>query len=116
MSDALDGKQSSDNLVDHGRDEIGNTDGGGEVGQQTESGTELDSNEVIETLCYKHVTLILIPKRDGVRDMLAMEIDLRFVKGHKRNFKRYKGCSCSGCQWVSRVCACLEYYIHLFST
>ncbi|EOD53173.1 hypothetical protein UCRNP2_27 [Neofusicoccum parvum UCRNP2] len=71
---------------------MSNTDGGGEVDQQTESGTELDSTEVIETLCYKHVALILIPKRDDVRDMLAMEIDLRFVKGHKRNFKRKMYC------------------------
>lgn len=31
-SDALDGKQFSDNSVEHGRDGIGNTDGGGEVG------------------------------------------------------------------------------------
>ncbi|GME39976.1 hypothetical protein DM02DRAFT_395901 [Neofusicoccum parvum] len=63
-----------------------------EADQQTESGADLDPYEVIETLCYKHVTLILIPKRDDKRDMLAMEIDLRFVKGYKRNFKRKMYC------------------------
>jgi hypothetical protein len=50
---------------------------------------DLDAEEVIECLCYKHVTLVLLPNPDGERDILAMEVDLRFTKGHKRNFKRY---------------------------
>ena len=48
----------------------------------------LDPNEVIEALCYKHITLILLPNPEGERDLLAMEIDLQFTKGHKRNPKR----------------------------
>lgn len=44
--------------------------------------------ENVETLCYKHVTLTLLPNPAGQRDLLAMEIDLRFTKGHKRNPKR----------------------------
>ena len=49
---------------------------------------DLDVEEIIECLCYKHVTLILLPNSDGDRDILAMEVDLRFTKGHKRTFKR----------------------------
>jgi hypothetical protein len=49
---------------------------------------DLEPNEIIETLCYKHVTLVLLPNPDGERDILAMEVDLRFTKGHKRNYKR----------------------------
>jgi hypothetical protein len=50
---------------------------------------DLDPEEVIESLCYKHITLILLPNPNGGRDILAMEADLQFIKGHKRNFKRY---------------------------
>jgi len=50
---------------------------------------DLDVEEIIECLCYKHVTLVLLPNPDGDRDILAMEVDLRFTKGHKRTFKRY---------------------------
>ncbi len=49
---------------------------------------DLDVEEIIECLCYKHVTLILLPNPDSDRDILAMEVDLRFTKGHKRTFKR----------------------------
>jgi hypothetical protein len=49
---------------------------------------DLDVEEIIECLCYKHVTLVLLPNPDGDRDILAMEVDLRFTKGHKRTFKR----------------------------
>jgi hypothetical protein len=54
-----------------------------------EDGMDLEPNEIIETLCYKHVTLVLLPNPDGERDILAMEVDLQFTKGHKRNYKRY---------------------------
>lgn len=43
----------------------------------------------LECLCYKHITLILLPNPGGIRDILAIEVDLRFTKGHKRTFKRY---------------------------
>jgi hypothetical protein len=49
---------------------------------------DLDIKE-LECLCYKHITLILLPNLGGVRDILAMEVDLRFTKGHKRTFKRH---------------------------
>ena len=49
---------------------------------------DVDLDELVETLCYKHVTLILLRKPEAKRDLLAMEIDLRFTKGHKRNYKR----------------------------
>jgi hypothetical protein len=42
----------------------------------------------LECLCYKHVTLVLLPNLAGIRDILAIEIDLRFTKGHKRTFKK----------------------------
>ena len=46
----------------------------------------LDNEEIIECLCYKHVTLILLPNPDGERDVLAMKVDLRFTKEHKRTY------------------------------
>ena len=49
---------------------------------------DVDPDELVETLCYKHVTLILLRKPEAERDLLAMEIDLRFTKGHKRKYKR----------------------------
>jgi hypothetical protein len=48
---------------------------------------DLDIKE-LECLCYKHITFVLLPNPSGVRDILAMEVDLRFTKGHKRTFKR----------------------------
>jgi hypothetical protein len=48
---------------------------------------ELDMKE-LECLYYKHITLVLLPNPAGVRDILAMEVDLRFTKGYKRTFKR----------------------------
>jgi hypothetical protein len=51
---------------------------------------ELDGEEInYECLRYKDITLVLHPNLDGERDILAMEVDLRFTKGHKRKFKRY---------------------------
>jgi len=49
---------------------------------------DLGGEIVIECLCYKHVTLVLLPNPDGERDILAMEVDLRFTKEHKRTYKR----------------------------
>jgi hypothetical protein len=49
---------------------------------------DFDPEEIIECLCYKHITLVLLPNPDGDRDVLAMEVDLQFTKGHKRNLKR----------------------------
>lgn len=51
---------------------------------------EVDGEETnYECLRYKDITLVLLPNPNGERDILAMEVDLRFTKGHKRKFKRY---------------------------
>ena len=47
----------------------------------------LDLNEVIEALCYKACYAYSSPEPEGKRDLLAIEIKLRFTKGHKRNSK-----------------------------
>ena len=48
----------------------------------------LDPEEIMQCLCYKHIQLILLRNPEGERDVLAVEIDLRFTKGHKRKSKR----------------------------
>ena len=48
---------------------------------------DVDLDEPVKTLCYKHVTFILLQKPEAERDLLAMEIDLWFTKGHKWNYK-----------------------------
>lgn len=48
----------------------------------------LDPEEIIQCLCYKHIKLVLLPNPEGERDDLAVEIDLRFLKDHRRNAKR----------------------------
>ena len=45
-------------------------------------------NELMKTLCYKDVCLFLLPNPDGIRDVLVMEIDLSYIKGHQRKPKR----------------------------
>lgn len=45
--------------------------------------------EIIPCLRYKDVKLILLPNPDGIREVHAMEIDLRFTKGWQRKWKRY---------------------------
>ena len=66
------------------------SDSDGELDTQEIRGDamDLDPEEIIECLCYKHITLILLPNPDSDRDVLAMVIDLQFTKGYKRNFKR----------------------------
>jgi hypothetical protein len=59
----------------------------GDVGDRMDLEPD-EINEIVETLCYKHVTLIFLPNPDCERDILAMEVDLQFTKGHKRNYKR----------------------------
>ncbi len=39
--------------------------------------------EVIKTLCYEDVTLVLLPNSDGNRDVLVMEVALKYTKGWK---------------------------------
>lgn len=41
-----------------------------------------------KTLCYRDVTLLLLPNPGCIRDLLAMEIDLCHTKGHQKKQKR----------------------------
>ena len=45
-------------------------------------------NEQTRTLCYDDVTLFLLPNPDGIRDLLAMEVEDKHAKGHQRKPKR----------------------------
>jgi hypothetical protein len=47
-----------------------------------------DGIEPVKTLCYEDVNLLLLPNPAGPRDLLALEIDLRYTKGHQRQTKR----------------------------
>ncbi|KAF7502010.1 hypothetical protein GJ744_010445, partial [Endocarpon pusillum] len=47
-----------------------------------------DDNEQAKTLCYDDVTLFLLPNPDGIRDLLAMEVDFKHTKEHQRKPKR----------------------------
>ena len=47
-----------------------------------------DGIEPVKTLCYEDVNLLLLPNPNGPRDLLALEIDLRYTKGHQRQTKR----------------------------
>jgi hypothetical protein len=50
----------------------------------TDDSMDLDFED-IKTLCYEDITLILLPNPKGKRDILAMEVTLKYHKGHKRN-------------------------------
>jgi hypothetical protein len=45
-------------------------------------------NDLVKTLCYKDVNLMLLPNPTGTQDLLALEINLRYTKGHQRQAKR----------------------------
>ena len=45
-------------------------------------------NKSMKRLCYRDVCLFLLPNPDGIRDVLVMEIDLSYTKGHQRKPKR----------------------------
>ncbi|KAL6240238.1 hypothetical protein RBB50_012866 [Rhinocladiella similis] len=40
--------------------------------------------EDIQTLCYEDVTLLMLPSPGGKRDLLAMEVTLKYTKGWKK--------------------------------
>jgi hypothetical protein len=44
---------------------------------------ELDWED-IKTLCYEDVTLLMLPNPEGKRDLLAMEVTLKYTKGWKK--------------------------------
>ncbi|OCK94582.1 uncharacterized protein K441DRAFT_560250, partial [Cenococcum geophilum 1.58] len=56
-------------------------------GDRDNNGSE-EKDEPINTLCYKYVILILIRELGAKRDLITMEINLRFIKGYRRNSKR----------------------------
>jgi hypothetical protein len=43
--------------------------------------------EEIKTLCYEDVTLLLLPNPEGKRDVLVMEVTLKYSKGYQMNPK-----------------------------
>ena len=44
--------------------------------------------EAIKILCYKDVTLLMLPNPEGKRDVLVMEVILNYTKGGRRNRSR----------------------------
>ncbi|KAH6666137.1 hypothetical protein B0J14DRAFT_643409 [Halenospora varia] len=44
--------------------------------------------EALKTLCYEDVTLVLLPNPRGIRDILAIEVNLQYTKGHHKKPKR----------------------------
>lgn len=47
-----------------------------------------DDNDPVKTICYEDVTLTLLPNPTGLRDLLAMEVNLRYTKGNQRKGRR----------------------------
>jgi hypothetical protein len=43
--------------------------------------------EEVKTLCYEDVTLLLLPNPEGKRDVLVMELTLKYTKGCKKSPK-----------------------------
>jgi len=61
------------------------------IGWEDESGSDADTNdemdlewEEIKTLCYEDVTLLMLPNPEGKRDILVMEVKLKYTKGVKK--------------------------------
>ena len=48
----------------------------------------LDNIELVKTLCYKDVNLLFLPNPTRTRDLLTLEINLQYTKGHQRQAKR----------------------------
>jgi hypothetical protein len=48
----------------------------------------LDRREPAKTICYEDVKLLLLPIPTRTRDLPALEVDLRYTKGHQRQTKR----------------------------
>ncbi|KAH6676010.1 hypothetical protein B0J14DRAFT_626351 [Halenospora varia] len=44
--------------------------------------------KALKTLCYEDVTLVLLPNLRGIRDILAIEVNLQYTKGHHKKPKR----------------------------
>ena len=60
------------------------------IGWEDESGSDADINETdldweeIKTLCYEDVTLLMLPNPEGRRDIIVMEVTLKYTKGAKK--------------------------------
>lgn len=70
------------------------------LGWENDDPEELDSSdqmdldfEDIQTLCYEDVTLVMLPNPDGKRDILAMELTLKYTKGWKKRPNPSVNCS-----------------------
>jgi hypothetical protein len=40
------------------------------------------AKEPTKTICYEDVNLLLLPNPSGIRDLLALEVDIRYTKGN----------------------------------
>jgi hypothetical protein len=45
-------------------------------------------NEQAKILCYKDVTLFLLPNPNSIRDLLRMKVNIYYFKGYQRKPKR----------------------------
>ena len=79
---------SEDDDEDDGEDDGEDDDKDDGKDEEFQNKMDVDLDELVETLCYKYVTLILLRKPEAERDLLAIEINLRFTKGYKRKYKR----------------------------
>lgn len=43
--------------------------------------------EEVKTLCYEDITLLLLPNPHAKRDILVMEVTLKYTKGWKKKPK-----------------------------
>lgn len=59
---------------------------GWENNSDNDDGMDLDLEE-IKTLYYEDVTLLMLPNPEGKRDVLVMEVTLKYTKGWKKKPK-----------------------------
>ncbi len=92
-ADGIDGERMQMNNKDEDNDiEMDNEDDN--ENDEMDDGTvkaflgHSDGKELAKTVCYEDVNLLLLPNSAGTRDLLALEIDLRYTKGHQRQSKR----------------------------
>ena len=62
---------------------IGWEDDGSDDNLDVDDEMDLDWEE-IKTLCYEDVTLLMLPNPEGKRDILVMEVTLKYTKGKKK--------------------------------
>ena len=84
----VDGGEGDDEDADEESDEDGEHNSEDDSkDRQSQNMMDVGLDEMVEALCYKYVTLTLLPIPKGERDLLVMEIDLQFTKEHERNSK-----------------------------